>query len=56
MRPHLSGEAVQNYADPALGNWSKAYYGANLARLVKVKQAVDPGNLFRHSQSIPLHL
>jgi FAD binding domain/Berberine and berberine like len=56
MRPYLSGEAVQNYADPALGDWRKAYYGANLARLVKVKKAVDPGNLFRHTQSIPLHL
>ncbi len=53
MRPHLSGEAVQNYADSALTDWKKAYFGGNLARLRKVKKQVDPGNLFRHSQSIP---
>jgi FAD/FMN-containing dehydrogenase len=54
MRPHLSGEAVQNYADTGLADWKQAYYGANLARLKKVKKAVDPDNLFRHSQSIPV--
>jgi FAD/FMN-containing dehydrogenase len=56
MRPHLSGEVVQNYADPALTGWNKAYYGAHLTRLTEVKRAVDPTNLFRHSQSIPLHV
>ena len=56
MRPHLSGEVVQNYADPALAGWKRAYYGANLERLTKVKRAVDPTNLFHHSQSVPLHV
>ena len=54
ITPYLSGEAVQNYADPNLTAWKAAYHGSNLARLRKVKKAVDPKNVFHHSQSIPL--
>lgn len=55
IRPHLSGQAVQNYADPGLLTWRHDYFGANLARLSKVKRRVDPMNVFHHSQSIPLY-
>ncbi|GGU47479.1 FAD-binding oxidoreductase [Streptomyces lavendofoliae] len=48
MRPWASGRAYQNYADPALRDWRRAYYGTNIDRLVKVKAAYDPGRLFRH--------
>ena len=48
------GEAVQNYADPNLTTWKAAYHGSHLARLRKVKKAVDPKNVFRHSQSVPV--
>ncbi|GAA2499146.1 FAD-binding oxidoreductase [Streptomyces gobitricini] len=48
MRPWASGQAYQNYTDPALRDWRRAYYGANIDRLVKVKAAYDPERLFRH--------
>ena len=40
--------------DLDLANYQTAYWGANLARLKKIKAAFDPDNVFRHAQSIPV--
>jgi FAD/FMN-containing dehydrogenase len=52
MRPYASGQAYQNYIDPALPNWRQAYYGANYARLARVKTTYDPQRLFSFPQAV----
>jgi FAD/FMN-containing dehydrogenase len=55
MRPYVSGGAYVNYCDLDLGDgYAKAYWGDNLPRLTKIKAEVDPKNIFRHAQSVPL--
>jgi hypothetical protein len=50
----VPGKAYINYCDSELQDWPTAYWGPNLARLKGVKRSVDPTNIFRFSQSIPL--
>jgi FAD/FMN-containing dehydrogenase len=52
MSPWSSGEAYQNYLDASLENWQQAYYGSNYARLVQVKAAYDPTQVFKPAQGI----
>ena len=52
MRPYASGQAYQNYIDPALTNWRQAYYGARYTRLTQVKARYDPGRVFMFPQAV----
>jgi FAD/FMN-containing dehydrogenase len=55
MRPFVSGGCYVNYCDLDLGDgYARAYWGDNLPRLMRIKARVDPKNIFRHAQSVPL--
>jgi FAD/FMN-containing dehydrogenase len=54
VRPFLTGEVYQNYADEDLQDWSAAYYGANYPRLQDVKSRYDSSDFFHHKQSVRL--
>jgi FAD/FMN-containing dehydrogenase len=42
-----------NFPDPELEDCGRAYHGANLDRLRRVKATYDPANVFRFDQSVP---
>jgi FAD/FMN-containing dehydrogenase len=44
--------SYQNFPDPTLRDWRRAYYGANYDRLVRVNQKYDPTGFFRYPQAI----
>lgn len=46
------GHAYQNFPDPTLKDWRRAYYGANYNRLVRVKRKYDPTGFFSYPQAI----
>lgn len=52
MKPYVAGSYV-NVPDQNIENFGKEYYGANFARLRKIKAKYDPENLFCFPQSIP---
>ena len=57
MRPYVSGGCYVNYCDLDLGEgYAKAYWSDNLPRLMKLKAAFDPKNVFRHAQSVPVEV
>lgn len=51
MRPWSGGSYV-NYCDLDLADWQQVYWRQNLPRLKAIKAKVDPGNAFRHAQSV----
>ncbi|MEY2680489.1 MAG: hypothetical protein RL661_720, partial [Pseudomonadota bacterium] len=50
--PHTTGQSYQNFPDPELRDWARAYYAENLNRLVAIKSVWDPSNVFTHGQGI----
>jgi hypothetical protein len=52
LQPYVSGQAYQNYIDPALKGWPKAYYAQNLPRLQATRRRVDPDHYFNFPQAI----
>jgi FAD/FMN-containing dehydrogenase len=52
MKPYASGAAYQNYIDPTLTDWRKAYYGAAAARLTTIKKQYDPNRFFTFPQAL----
>lgn len=52
MRPLAGGGAYQNFADPSLTDYRRAYYGENLDRLQAIRGRVDPAGVFAFEQGI----
>ncbi|MGW1669643.1 FAD-binding oxidoreductase [Streptomyces sp. NPDC002324] len=52
MTRHASGAAYQNYTDPTLTNWRKAYYGDAAPRLTTLKKKYDPNRFFTFPQAL----
>ena len=48
----LSYQAYPGYIDPRLSNAQAAYWGSNLQRLERIKEDIDPKNVFRNPQSV----
>jgi FAD binding domain/Berberine and berberine like len=53
MRPFTIPQAYQNFMDPSLTDYLQQYYASNAPRLVRIKTAVDPKEVFRFPQGIP---
>lgn len=56
MAEFTSQRSYQNFIDADQPDYLRAYYGANLERLVQVKAAYDPNNVFHYPQSVPVSL
>jgi FAD/FMN-containing dehydrogenase len=54
VRPYGTGQAYQNYADATLPDPQRAYYGANLPRLIETRRQYDPAGVFTQPQGVPL--
>ncbi|RAJ58790.1 FAD/FMN-containing dehydrogenase [Streptomyces sp. Amel2xB2] len=52
LTPHSSGEAYQNFIDPALECWESAYYAENYERLRRVRRRYDPSHFFTFPQAV----
>ncbi len=51
VHPWGSGRVYPNFPDPELDEWDEAYYASNRERLLRVKRAYDPQDVFRFPPS-----
>jgi FAD/FMN-containing dehydrogenase len=52
LQPLSNGCSYQNYPNRQIEDFGRAYFGGNLARLLEVKKAYDPGNFFTFPQGL----
>jgi len=52
VQPYAKPSAYVNYLDQDDEHRTEAVYGANFQRLVEIKRAYDPENVFRHTANI----
>lgn len=45
--PHGTGRVYPNFPDPELPAWDEAYHAGNRERLLRIKRAYDPENVFQ---------
>jgi hypothetical protein len=50
--PNVSFGSYPGYVDPALPNAQEAYWGPNLPKLERIKEAIDPKDIFHNPQSV----
>jgi FAD/FMN-containing dehydrogenase len=51
--PGFDGGCYPGYWDRTIADWPQAYYGDHFDRLVSIKSAYDPDDVFRFERSIP---
>jgi FAD/FMN-containing dehydrogenase len=52
MLPATDRRSYQNFPDPSLDDWRKAYYGENYDDLSRIKKTVDPDRIFNFAQAV----
>lgn len=52
LDPHALNESYQNFPNRNIPDWDQQYFAENLERLVEVKTAWDPDNVFSSAQSV----
>lgn len=52
LEPITAGSYINFPSTSKPANWTATTYGENYSRLLRVKRAYDPGDFFRHPQSI----
>ena len=52
VQPLSNGHSYQNYPNRRIEDFGNVYFGANLPRLLQVKNSYDPGDFFTFPQGL----